>query len=192
MRAFIEGKEISVYETISDICNKVDVGNRIVFPMRKFGVFTATAQRVEHGCITFMFDKCISKRSMNCEIPAPNGFLQSELNDWMNFILLGAFPGEFRDHVRNLTLPTCGQIFGHHAWYDQAIEPDDEEQFILMKVRRNRISGIGCEDAGYWLKNPVKQRCLVRKYAAVGYDGYIDFPDETRLNGVRPVFQIVV
>lgn len=152
------------------------VGDQITVRMKELGNFTATVQAIEEDSVVFMFDDIIAKHNHN------------DIQEWLDKDILPLFPETF--NVTEITLPTCGQIFGDDKWRRKFFdfEPDTDEQFELMKRRGNRV----CNYDGYWewwwLKNQSKK--LATGFALVGYDGHAICNYASYSLGVRPVFRI--
>lgn len=156
--------------------NQYCVGDQITVRMKELGNFTATVQAIEEDSVVFMFDDIIAKHNHH------------EIQEWLDNDILPLFPETF--NVVEITLPTCGQIFGGDEWCRKFFdfEPDTDERFELMKRRGNRI----CDYDGYWewwwLKNQSKK--LVTGFAGVDYYGYARSLRASGSVGVRPVFRI--
>jgi hypothetical protein len=156
--------------------------------------FTATAQKVTDERILFMFDDCVAERQMNEEQTNKGGFDSSDLNKWIQSDLLEAFPENLRDRVRDLSIPTCGQIFGGNdlEWCRDKFEDDGDEQLELMKTRRNRIANFGDNDyTWYWLRNATKKDVSASAFALVYGSGLARYNAASSSYGVRPVFWLV-
>lgn len=95
-----------------------------------------------------------------------------------------------KPRIQSITLPTYGQIFGHDEWYYNEIESDADEQFPLMKTRKNRITCFDNDNDWYWLKNATKKSLSSVGFAVVDGNGDSDWDDADFTYGVRPVFII--
>ena len=151
------------------------VGDQITVRMKELGNFTATVQAIEEDSVVFMFDDIITKHNHN------------DIQEWLDKDILPLFPETF--NVTDITLPTCGQIFGDDEWCREFFEPDTDEQFELMKRRGNCVCDYDGDWEWWWLKNKSK------KYAAsfafvVDSDGGAASYDASNSGGVRPVFRI--
>lgn len=150
------------------------VGDQITVRMKELGNFTATVQAIEEDSVVFMFDDIIAKHNHN------------DIQEWLDKDILPLFPETF--NVTEITLPTCGQIFGDDEWCREFFEPDTDEQFELMKRRGNRVCDYDGDWEWWWLKNKSK------KYAAVFANVYIfgraNYASASYSYGVRPVFRI--
>lgn len=150
------------------------VGDQITVRMKELGNFTATVQAIEEDSVVFMFDDIIAKHNHN------------DIQEWLDNDILPLFPETF--NVTDITLPTCGQIFGYDEWRREFFESDTDEQFELMKRRGNRV----CDYDGYWewwwLKNQSKK--YAASFAGVSYYGCANSTCASSSLGVRPVFRI--
>ena len=77
------------------------VGDQITVRMKELGNFTATVQAIEEDSVVFMFDDIIAKHNHN------------DIQEWLDKDILPLFPETL--NVTDITLPTCGQIFGDDA-----------------------------------------------------------------------------
>lgn len=150
------------------------VGDQITVRMKELGNFTATVQAIEEDSIVFMFDDIITKHNHH------------EIQEWLDNDILPLFPETF--NVAEITLPTCGQIFGEDEWCRDVFEPDTDEQFELMKRRGNRVCDYDGDWEWWWLKNQSKSYAAY--FATVGYAGAANSNDASYSDGVRPVFRI--
>ena len=107
--------------------NEICVGDRITVRLSGFGKFTATAQRVTDKGILFLFDEVIARHLMNETNTNEGGFDKSDMCRWLRETVLPAFPEKLRTRIREITLPTYGEIFGHDDFYEN-FEPDDDDQ----------------------------------------------------------------
>ena len=89
-----------------------------------------------------------------------------------------------------LRLPFYGEMFGHDDWYNSgAVEPDDCEQWPLMKERANRIAERKGESYEWgWLQN-------IRQGSATHFCSVADGGDApgwaaSASIGARPAFLI--
>lgn len=169
----------------------IRIGDQIIIPLAEFGEFTATAQKITDKGTLFLFDDCVAKQPMNKELTNKGGFEKSDLKKWIGDVLLPAFPDNLRSRIENLTIPTYGQIFGHDDWYNDVIEPDNDEQFPLMTKRKNRIADFENDYEWYWLQNATKKELSAACFASVSYDGYPYYGSASNSRGVRPVFLLV-
>ena len=81
-------------------------------------------------------------------------------------------------------------MFGHDDWYSSgAVEPDDCEQWPLMKERANRVAERKGESYEWgWLQN----KCVrsATHFCAVGNGGNANAWNASNSLGVRPAFLI--
>lgn len=176
----------------------IRIGDQIIIPLAEFGEFTATAQKITDKGTLFLFDDCVARQPMNNECTNKGGFEKSDLKKWIDDVLLPAFPDNLRSRIENLTIPTYGQIFGHddrfkHLWYNDVIEPDNDEQLPLMTKRKNRIADFENEYKWYWLQNVANDNdgLYAAYFANVTGGGAADYGSASYSHGVRPVFLLV-
>jgi hypothetical protein len=189
----------------------IRIGDQIAIPLAKFGEFTATAQKITDKGTLFLFDDCVTRQPMNKKRTNKGGFEKSDLKKWIDDVLLPAFPDNLRSRIENLTIPTYGQIFGHDDWYNDIIEPDNDEQFPLMTKRKNRIADFENDCEWYWLQNATlpafpdnlrsrienltiptyKKELSAAHFAYVGSNGSTVYGCASNSFGVRPVFLLV-
>lgn len=168
------------------------VGSQIEVNLDGFGVFTATVQKVTEDHVVFMFDDCIASIPMNTTRTNEGGYQKSGLYYWINTVLRKAFPEEIRQHLTDISIPTYGQIFGHDEFYHEYFETDKDEQFELMKKRKNRITDYENKPEWIWLQNPTKKEVSATHFAFVDYYGFADYSYAATSVGVRPVFTLLV
>lgn len=179
---------------------KVDsfiVGDQITVELAFLGSFTATAHRVNGQGTLFIFDECIVKKRMNEHFTNEGGFAASDLRRWMNETLVMLFPKKLKarmcpinDAGDLLKLPTYGQMFGHDDFYNEYVEPDNDDQLPLMQDRKNRVCDCGGDWCWYWLENAIKRETSSAYFCYVTHAGYAGSTSASDSNGVRPVFLI--
>lgn len=167
---------------------KVMVGDKMIISLNGFGEFVATAQQVIDDKIIFMFDECVAVRQMNTEYTNNGGYAQSDLYEWINNELINAFPDDVKNKITSISIPTYGQIFGHDDWYEQMLTTDDDNQFSLTQIRKNRIADYNNDYEYYWLQNNTLERVAASYFAIVSGDGYATYSGASASSGVRPVF----
>lgn len=150
------------------------VGDQITVRMKELGNFTATVQAIEEDSIVFMFDDIITKHNHH------------EIQEWLDNDILPLFPETF--NVAEITLPTCGQIFGEDEWCRDVFEPDTDEQFELMKRRGNRVCDYDGDWEWWWLKNQSKSYAAYFAHVSLIGRAYSSYASTS--HGVRPVFRI--
>lgn len=170
--------------------NEICVGDRITVRLSGFGKFTATAQRVTDKGILFLFDEVIARHLMNETNTNEGGFDKSDMRRWLRETVLPAFPEKLRTRIREITLPTYGEIFGHDDFYEN-FEPDDDEQFELMKRRGNRVCDFEDDWCWWWLRNATKRSVSSAYFADVNSGGYANYCGASASAGVRPEFWLV-
>lgn len=167
--------------------NEICVGDQITVGLSGFGKFTATAQRVTEKGILFLFDDVISRHPMNETNTNEGGFNKSDMCGWLCETVLLAFPEKLRTKVIEITLPTYSEIFGHDAFYEN-FEPDNDEQFELMKRRGNRVCDFKDDWCWWWLRNATKRNISSARFALVGGGGGTGCTGASDSFGVRPEF----
>lgn len=170
---------------------KARIGDQITIQLAEFGEFTATAQKITDKGTLFLFDDCVTKRPMNTKWTNKGGYEKSYLCKWISNVLSAAFPEDLINRIDNLTIPTYGQMFGHDDWYNDVLEPDDDEQLPLMKKRKNRIADFNDNYEWYWMQNATKKEVSSSYFAFVSLNGYASFNNASNSYGVRPVFWLV-
>lgn len=174
--------------------NEVCVGDQITVRLGGFGEFTATVQKVTDKGLLFLFDDVIARHPMNESDTNKGGFDGSDMKRWLNKVVRRAFPKNLRYRVKDITLPTYGQIFGHNYYnkdfYEQ-FEPDEDEQFELMKRRGNRVCDFEDDWCWWWLRNATKQNVSATSFANVNDDGNAHRTGASNSGGVRPEFWLV-
>ena len=170
--------------------NEICVGDQISVKLHGFGKFTATAQKVTDKGILFLFDEVIARHSMNGSSTNEGGFDGSDMKRWLNEVVLRAFPEKLRNKVTEITLPTYGEIFGHDDFYEN-FEPDNDEQFEMMKRRGNRVCDFEDDWCWWWLRNAAKENVSSADFALVGSNGRPNYSDASFSGGVRPEFWLV-
>lgn len=166
--------------------NEICVGDQINVKLRGFGKFTATVQKVTDKEICFLFDDVVTRHSMNETNTNEAGFEKSDMRRWLCETVLPAFPKKMRTRIREITLPTYGEIFGHDNFYEN-FEPDNDEQFELMKWRGNRV----CDFEDWWLRNATKSNVSSAYFAHVNSSGTAGSYYASYSYGVRPEFWLV-
>ena len=170
----------------------IQVGDQMVIPLAELGEFIATAHKVTHEGVMFIFDEYVICRPMNNRSTNKGGFEKSDLKKWMDTVLLMAFPEELRDKIYGLTIPTVGQIVGHEdEWDNKNLEPDSDEQLPLMKECKNRIACFEDQLTWGWLRNATKEEFSSAGFAYVYFDGTTSFNSASNSYGVRPEFWLV-
>lgn len=163
-----------------------EIGDRIAFHLGDFGDFTATAQRVTEEGTLFLFDSIVCNRYMNEGWSNDGGYEASDLKKWIETELIKSFPKDIRSRIKKISIPSYGQIFGHDGFYER-FEPDNDEQFPLMKDRKNRIKLYQDDTYWYWLQNATKKNVSAYSFAIVGSFGYADSTSAYNTLGVLPV-----
>lgn len=165
-----------------------EVGDQITVNLKDLGELTLTAQKVTEEGTYFMFDKAVARHCMNSNGKNKGGFKESDLYKWLNSDFLNLFPEELKAHIKDITVPTYGQMFGHDDEFYKNFEPDNDEQFELMKDRKNRIF-FDLEDkwCWSWLQNATKKEVSADYFACVDNDGDAYSSDADNVYDVLPV-----
>lgn len=131
---------MKINRTMTIETNEIQIGDRI-----QVGHYTATCQALPgEGLALFLLDQYLDKAmQMNEKNTNRGGYQESDLRGELNsekilkdFTGLELAPFDNGDLLR---LPFYGEMFGHDDWYNSgAVEPDDCEQWPLMKERANR------------------------------------------------------
>lgn len=171
--------------------SSIQVGDQIVIQLTGFGEFTATAQKITDKGTLFLFDDCVAEQPMNKKYTNKGGYEKSDLCKWISDVLSVAFPENLINRIDNLTIPTYGQMFGHDDWYNDVMEPDDDEQLPLMKKRKNRIADFNDNYEWYWMQNATKKEVSAAYFAFVYSYGSASYTDASYSGGVRPAFWLV-
>lgn len=180
-------KKINKMESVSNI----NIGDQIVINLKSLGEYTATVQQVNFDEVVLMFDDCLLDMPMNKVSTNIGGFKKSNLNKWLKKDFKKMLPENILNCLKDISLPSYGNIFGHDNHYDKYFEPDNDEQFILMKKRKNRIGFLKDEFDWYWLKNPTNQSVSSTCVAFVNYCGFARYASASGSYGVRPILYLV-
>ena len=171
---------------------EVMVGDQILISLAEIGDFTATAHKITDKGVLFIFDEYVTSRPMNNQSINVGGYVESDLKNWIDTVLLAAFPEELKSLIDSLSIPTVGELFGHDdEWDNEHFEPDEDEQLPLMKERRNRVAYLNDEWEWGWLRNAVKRSVSSARFAFVFSLGAADCGDASGSFGVRPEFWLV-
>lgn len=171
--------------------NEIQVGDQI-----EVGHYTATCQKLPgKGLALFLLDQYLDKAMpMNRKSTNKGGYDASDLRKDLNtgaildeFAPLDLVPFENGDLLR---LPFYGEMFGHDDWYNSgAVEPDDCEQWPLMKIRSNRIADREGEPYEWgWLQNKYVRSAT--NFCGVNINGAAGDWIASNSVGVRPAFLI--
>lgn len=186
---------MKITRTMTIETNEIQIGDRI-----EVGHYTATCQKlVGEGLALFLLDQYLDKpMQMNRKNTNAGGYDGSDLRKDLNtgkildeFAPLELVPFENGDLLR---LPFYGEMFGHDDWYNSgAMEPDNCEQWPLMKERANRIAERKGENYEWgWLQN-IRQGSATN-FCDVHYYGYATDWDPVELHRRPPGFpdQIII
>lgn len=172
--------------------SNIEVGDKIVVDLKDLGEFEATAHEVTDKSVLFIFDDYITERPMNENSTNAGGYEESDLKKWIDNDLFDKFPVELKVRLRELTIPTVGQVFGwDDEWDKEHFEPDGDEQLPLMKLRKNRVAYLNNEFKWGWLRNAMKKEYSSAYFAGVYGGGYAGCYNASNSYGVRPAFRLV-
>lgn len=172
--------------------SNIEVGDKIVVDLKDLGEFEATAHEVTDKSVLFIFDDYITERPMNENSTNAGGYEESDLKKWIDNDLFDKFPVELKVRLRELTIPTVGQVFGwDDEWDKEHFEPDGDEQLPLMKLRKNRVAYLNNEFKWGWLRNAMKKEYSSTIFANVGSYGGANYGNASDSSGVRPAFRLV-
>ena len=172
--------------------NEFRVGDQI-----RVGRYTATCQKTAEDGALFLLDQYLDEAMpMNEDEDDDNegGYMASDLRERLNSArILKEFDGLKLKPFENgdlLRIPFYGEMFGHDAWYNSgAVEPDDCEQWPLMKKRANRIADRTGERYEWgWLQNKYVRSAAT--FCFVHDDGGARTWNASHSIGVRPAFLI--
>ena len=164
------------------------IGDRL-----RVGRYTATCQRITDDGAVFLLDQYLDRAmAMNRQNTNKGGYDGSELRRALQSEdILKEFE-DIREYMRPwsngdlLRVPFAGEMFGDNV--PQWIEPDDCEQWPLMKDAHNRAASRRGDPEWGWLANTVRDTstdfCIVDGY------GYANSWGASGVFGVRPAFQI--
>ena len=178
-----------VYKEPYTMNGELKVGDHFEVPLDD-QVISATVQKVTDTEIICMTDDCIMMSSMNDTDINAGGYDASDLKKKIESDLPSRFPKGLRNRITHIAPPTYGQIFGHDEWYRRAIEPDNDEQFELMKKHKNRVADYKDVYSSYWLQNAAKPDHSSSHFAYVNVNGNADCYYASASRGVRVVFGI--
>lgn len=182
---------MKITRTMTIDTNEIQVGDRI-----EVCHYTATCQKLPgEGLALFLLDQYLDKpMQMNRKNTNKGGYDASDLRKDLNtgaildeFASLELVPFENGDLLR---LPFYGEMFGHDDWYNSgAVEPDDCEQWPLMKIRNNRIVDRKGEPYEWgWLQNQYVRSATL--FCSVLSYGIASAWNASHSVGVRPAFLI--
>lgn len=183
---------MQVFRTTTIETEDFQIGDRISIELKDLGTFMATIHKITDAGALVIFDEYVISRPMNDEWTNDGGFEKSDLKKWMNTALLSAFPENLRTHIRELSIPSIGELFGHDDdWNERTFETDSDEQLPLMKERRNRVAYLNNNWEWGWLRNATKKSVSSADFASVDDGGDTYCGNASNSYGVRPEFWLV-
>lgn len=160
--------------------SEIKVGDKICVELKGLGTFMATAHKVTANEILFITDEYIASKPMY------------GLQEWIETSVYNAFPEELKGRVKNLTIPTVGQVYGwDNEWCRKIFVRDDDDQLPLMKERRNIVAYLDNVYEFGWLQNSTKREISSVGFALVGRCGSANYGDASYSYGVRLEFTLV-
>lgn len=160
--------------------SEIKVGDKICVDLKELGTFMATAHKVTANEILFITDEYIASKPMY------------GLQEWIETSVYNAFPEELKSRVKNLTIPTVGQVFGwDNEWCRKTFVRDDDEQLPLMKEIRNRVAYLDNNYEWGWLRNSTKLESSLAGFADVNRRGNAGYAGCSNPGGVRLEFTLV-
>lgn len=160
--------------------SEIKVGDKICVELKGLGTFMATAHKVTANEILFITDEYIASKPMY------------GLQEWIETSVYNAFPEELKGRVKNLTVPTVGQVFSwDDEWRRKTFVRDNDEQLPLMKERRNRVAYLDNDYEWGWLRNSTKREDSSVAFASVSSNGFAYYYGASYSLGVRLEFTLV-
>ena len=173
--------------------NTFKIGDKVSFIMGGGETVKALAVKETGDNTLFIFVDSLKNEDplMNSAVDYP-GWDDSDLRKKLNGEILDRFPEKVRKHMQPfengdfLRIPTEKEIFGQNKY--GMPEPDDIEQFPLMKLRRNRIAfrGYNGDWDYYWLQN--RSVYSATNACIVNTNGSANNNSASYSYGVRPLF----
>ena len=157
------------------------IGDQINIEFVDYGNLTATAQKVTKDGTLFLFDNIVSKKIRENK----ENMFDDEVLCWLNGSFLQSFPKKLQENISYITIPTYGQILGHVGKHYRHFEPDNDEQFELMKQRSNRMRYFYNNWCSWWLSNKMSNEPY---YSCVDAFGGTGACIASKPNGIRPLF----
>lgn len=160
--------------------SEIKVGDKICVELKGLGTFVATAHKVTANEILFITDEYIASKPMY------------GLQEWIETSIYNAFPEELKGRIKNLTIPTVGQVYSwDNEWCRKTFVRDDDEQLPLMKEIRNRVAYLDNNCEWGWLRNSTKREFSSASFAVVGARGCAHSCHASNSSGVRLEFTLV-
>lgn len=156
--------------------------------------YTATCQKITQAGALFLLDQYLDQTyPMNAEDSNRGGYEASDLRKTLQSEEVLKIFAEYHDRMQPfdngdlLRIPFFGEIFGKEdANY---FEPDDCEQWPLMKDQKNRIAFRDNSWEWGWLQN--KRKGPAPRFCSVHAAGLATAWNASKSFGVRPAFLIV-
>ena len=188
MEIYESTKEIKIVRPTCTKTNEIQVGDQITVKH-----YTATCQAITPKGALFLLDQYLDEDyPMNEANTNKGGYDESDLRDTLRSTEVLDIFEDYGDRMVPfdngdlLRIPFHGEIFGQEdAGY---FEPDDCEQWPLMKDRKNRIAFRKNSWEWGWLQN--KRKGSASTFANVTTNGLANSNNASNSNGVRPAFLI--
>lgn len=156
--------------------------------------YTATCQEITPNGALFLMDQYLDKPyAMNAKGTNRGGYAESDLRETLRSKkILNIFKG-IRDYMAPfdngdlLRIPYYGEMFDNND-RDDFVEPDNNDQWLLMKDAHNRAASRCGEPEQGWLANTVRDTST--SFCNVDNDGNAGRWYAPDVLGVRPAFLI--
>ncbi|MBQ9249898.1 MAG: hypothetical protein IJ179_05975 [Oscillospiraceae bacterium] len=188
MEIYESTREIEVVRPTSTKTNEIQIGDQIAIKH-----YTATCQAITTKGALFLLDQYLDEAyPMNRKNTNKGGYDESDLRDTLRSTEILDIFNDWGDRMVPfdngdlLRIPFHGEIFGQEDV--EYFEPDDCEQWPLMKDRKNRIAFRKNSWEWGWLQN--KRKGLAPNFCDVTSHGYADGWGASNSLGVRPAFLI--
>ena len=188
MQSFISDKTMMITRRTAINTDQIMAADRITVDK-----YTATCQKTTQKGALFLLDQYLDQAyPMNAEDSNRGGYEASDLRKTLQSEEVLKIFAEYRDRMQPfdngdlLRIPFFSEIFGKEdANY---FEPDDCEQWPLMKDRKNRIAFRDNSWEWGWLQN--KRKGSAADFCHVSNDGDANTWGASDSIGVRPAFLI--
>ena len=189
MPIYKSNQPIEVIRKVSTKGLEIMVGDQI-----HVNKYTATCQKITQEGALFLLDQYLDQAyPMNEEDTNRGGYEASDLRKTLQSDEVLDIFADYRDRMQPfdngdlLRIPFHGEIFGKES--ANYFEPDDCEQWPLMKDRKNRIAFRDNSWEWGWLQN--KRKGSATFFCLVNDHGRADYWGASTSLGVRPAFLIV-
>ena len=182
------------------VSKDIEIGDKILIPLKNIGEFEATAHKITEDGIMFIFDNCVARMPMyNDLINEHEDFESSDLKSWIDNELLNAFPDWMKSDIKDLSIPTIEENMfdykiGEYGWVYKCT---NDAIYPLMKRHKHRIAKYEGKAIGWWLQNTMHKELLVHShyvivnFAIVTQKGDLSISWAHLHQGVRPKFWLM-